>query len=110
MSQPNVAPEAILAVRNLEVVYSDVILVLRGVSLAVPHGSIVALLGANGAGKTTILRAITGLLGVHRGRITKGSVTFDGTNVHTMDAPSIVRHGMAQVMEGRRIFADLTVD
>ena len=96
--------------RNLEVVYSDVILVLRGVSLAVPQGSIVALLGANGAGKTTILRAITGLLSLHRGSITKGAVTFDGQPIHDADAPSIVRRGMAQVMEGRRIFADLTVE
>jgi branched-chain amino acid transport system ATP-binding protein len=100
----------ILAVQNLEVVYSDVILVLRGVSLSVPRGGIVALLGANGAGKTTILRAITGLLGIHRGRITKGTVTLDGAAIHRLDAPSIVRHGLAQVMEGRRVFADLTVD
>ena len=103
-------PPPLLAVRNLEVVYSDVILVLRGVSLAVPQGSIVALLGANGAGKTTILRAVTGLLPLHRGSITKGAVTFDGKPIHGADAPSIVRGGMAQVMEGRRIFSDLTVD
>ena len=100
----------LLSVRNLEVVYSDVILVLRGVSLAVAPGSIVALLGANGAGKTTILRAITGLLPLHRGRITKGAVTLDGAEVTAADAPSIVRRGLAQVMEGRRIFSDLTVE
>jgi branched-chain amino acid transport system ATP-binding protein len=108
------APEAteppVLAVRNLEVVYSDVILVLRAVSLSVPKGQIVALLGANGAGKTTILRAITGLLPIHRGRITKGTVTLFQTPIHEMDAPAIVRRGLSQVMEGRRIFADLTVD
>ncbi len=97
-------------VRNLEVVYSDVILVLRGVSLTVPRGSIVALLGANGAGKTTILRAITGLLPLHRGRCTKGAISLDGAPIIGADAPSIVRRGMAQVMEGRRIFADLSVD
>jgi branched-chain amino acid transport system ATP-binding protein len=92
-----------LAVANLEVVYNDVVLVLRGVSLAVPEGSIVALLGANGAGKTTLLRAVTGLLDVHRGRITKGSVTLGGRDITDDDPPSIVRSGLAQVMEGRRI-------
>ena len=100
----------ILAVQNLEVVYSDVILVLRGVSLTVPRGAVVALLGANGAGKTTILRAITGLLPIHRGRITKGTVSLGGAAIQEMDAPGIVRRGLAQVMEGRRVFADLTVD
>ena len=100
----------ILAVQNLEVVYSDVILVLRGVSIAVPRGSIVALLGANGAGKTTALRAITGLLPIHRGRVTKGTIALDGTRLDGMDAPGIVSLGLAQVMEGRRIFADLTVE
>jgi branched-chain amino acid transport system ATP-binding protein len=99
-----------LAVSNLEVVYNDVILVLRGVSLSVPTGQIVALLGANGAGKTTLLRAVTGLLDVHRGKITKGSVTLDGTDVTRSDAAAIVRAGVGQVMEGRRIFAELTVD
>src|SRR5690606_24663042 len=66
-----------LSVANLEVVYNEVILVLRGVSVTVPQGQIVTLLGANGAGKTTLLRAITGLLDIHRGRITKGTVTID---------------------------------
>jgi branched-chain amino acid transport system ATP-binding protein len=99
-----------LAVANLEVVYNDVVLVLRGVSLAVPTGKIVALLGANGAGKTTLLRAVTGLLDIHRGRITKGSVTLDGHDITKVDAARIVRSGLAQVMEGRRIFAELTVD
>ena len=99
-----------LAVANLEVVYNDVVLVLRGVSLSVPAGRIVALLGANGAGKTTLLRAVTGLLDIHRGRITKGTVTLGGADITRADAPAIVRSGLAQVMEGRRIFADLTVD
>lgn len=103
------AVEPLLAVRNLEVVYSDVILVLRGVSIAVPPGAIVALLGANGAGKTTILRAITGLLPIHRGRITKGAISLDGVPIHDWSAPAIVRRGLAQVMEGRRVFAELTV-
>jgi branched-chain amino acid transport system ATP-binding protein len=100
----------LLSVRNLEVVYHDVILVLRGVSLDVPAGSIVALLGANGAGKTTLLRAVSGLLDVHRGRITKGSVSMDGADVTGLDAVALVRRGLSQVMEGRRIFAPLTVD
>ena len=99
-----------LSVSNLEVVYSDVILVLRGVSLSVPRGQIVALLGANGAGKTTLLRAITGLLDVHRGKITKGSVQLAGRDITKEEPAAIVRSGLAQVMEGRRIFAELTVD
>ena len=104
------AARPILQVANLEVVYSDVILVLRGVSITVPAGQIVTLLGANGAGKTTLLRAVTGLLGVHRGRITKGTVTLDGERVDGLDPAAIVRRGLGQVMEGRRIFAELTVD
>jgi branched-chain amino acid transport system ATP-binding protein len=99
-----------LSVANLEVVYSDVVLVLRGVSLAVPEGKIVALLGANGAGKTTLLRAITGLLDDHRGKITKGSVSLFGQDITRTGAAAIVKSGLAQVMEGRRIFAELTVD
>jgi branched-chain amino acid transport system ATP-binding protein len=99
-----------LAVANLEVVYNDVVLVLRGVSLAVPTGKIVALLGANGAGKSTLLRAVTGLLEIHRGRVTKGSVQLNGRDITRSDASSIVRSGLAQVMEGRRIFAELSVD
>ena len=99
-----------LSVSNLEVVYSDVIVGLRGLSLEVPERGIVALLGANGAGKTTCLRAITGLLDVHRGRISKGVITFRGARIDRQDAPSIVRRGIAQVLEGRRIFAELTVD
>jgi branched-chain amino acid transport system ATP-binding protein len=99
-----------LAVANLEVVYNDVVLVLRGVSLAVPTGKIVALLGANGAGKTTLLRAVTGLLDIHRGRITKGSVELDGRDITKAEASHIVRSGLSQVMEGRRIFAELSVD
>jgi branched-chain amino acid transport system ATP-binding protein len=97
-------------VADLEVVYNDVILVLRGVSLSVPAGSIVALLGANGAGKTTLLRAVTGLLDIHRGKVTKGSVTLLDHDITKADASAIVRAGLAQVMEGRRIFAELTVD
>jgi branched-chain amino acid transport system ATP-binding protein len=100
----------LLRVRNLEVVYGGVALVLRGVSLDVPTGGVAAVLGANGAGKTTLLRAITGLLGVHRGEITKGTIELDGKRIDGMEPAAIVRLGMSQVMEGRRTFAELTVD
>jgi len=100
----------VLEVANLEVVYNDVVLVLRGLSLEVPDGQIVALLGANGAGKTTTIRAITGLLDVHEGDITKGSITFEGERIDKKDPSAIVRAGITQVMEGRRVFAEMTVD
>ena len=99
-----------LEVANLEVVYNDVVLVLRGLSLTVQDGQIIALLGANGAGKTTALRAISGILDVHEGDITKGSVTFDGDRIDGKDPSAIVRMGIAQVLEGRRIFAEMSVD
>ncbi len=99
-----------LAVNNLEVVYNDVILTLRGLSIELPKGKIVALLGANGAGKTTTLRAISGLLDVHEGKITKGEVVLDGEQTHDLNAADIVERGVVQVLEGRRIFAELTVD
>ena len=105
----DVAPP-ILRVRNLEVVYGGVALVLRGVSLDVPAGGVAAVLGANGAGKTTLLRAITGLLGVHRGTITKGTVELDGERIDGLEPSAIVKRGVSQVMEGRRTFAELTVD
>lgn len=107
---PAPAREAALEVQNLEVVYHDVILVLRGVSLLLPPGDIVALLGANGAGKTTLLRAVTGMLKIHRGEITKGLVHLNGRDVTRADPAQRVKAGLAQVMEGRRIFAELTVD
>ena len=99
-----------LEVSNLEVVYNEVILVLRGLSITVPDGQIVALLGANGAGKTTTARAISGLLDVHRGRATKGSITYTGRDITNDAASATVGRGITQVMEGRRTFADLTVD
>jgi len=99
-----------LSVRNLEVVYNDVALTLRGVTLDVPRGGIAALLGANGAGKTTLLRAITGLLRIHRGEATKGDIELDGESILGRDPADIVRSGVSHVMEGRRIFAELTVD
>ena len=79
-------------------------------SLDVPDGEIVALLGANGAGKTTVLRAITGLLDVHRGELTRGQVSFEGNRIDALAPDAIVKAGIAQVMEGRRIFSALTVD
>jgi len=110
---PDMSPVSagpILSVRNLEVVYNDVIRVLHGISLTVREGGIVALLGANGAGKTTTLRAISGLLSVHEGDITKGSVELDGEDITEVDAADIVGLGIVQVLEGRRIFAELTVE
>jgi branched-chain amino acid transport system ATP-binding protein len=100
---------ASLHVCDVAVVYSDVIHALRGVTLDVPAGSIVALLGANGAGKTTVLRAVTGLLALHRGSLIRGSIELDGKPTAKRDAVALVRAGVAQVMEGRRIFAPLTV-
>jgi len=99
-----------LRVQNLEVVYDDVMLVLRGVSMAVPPGKIVALLGANGAGKTTLLRAVSGLLDVHDGEITKGTVTLNDQPLHRLRPAAVVRRGVTQVMEARRIFGELTVE
>src|SRR5882672_8028401 len=100
----------ILAVNNIEVVYEHVILVLRGVSLDVPEGAIVALLGANGAGKSTTLKAISNLLSAERGVVTKGSIVFDGEEVHARSPNELVRRGCIQVMEGRHCFAHLTVE
>ena len=99
-----------LEVANLEVVYNEVVLVLRGLSIEVPDGGIVALLGANGAGKTTAVRAITGLLDLHEGDITKGSVVWNGTDISNFKPSRIVEAGITQVMEGRRVFAELSVD
>jgi branched-chain amino acid transport system ATP-binding protein len=103
-------PSHILEVENVEVVYGGAIQVLRGVTLAVQTGKIVAMLGANGAGKTTTLRAISGLLNYQNGRVTNGSVRFNGLDTTGVEPAKLVRGGMAQVMEGRRIFAELTVD
>lgn len=99
-----------LAVHNLEVVYEDVMLAVRGASLSVGRDRIVALLGANGAGKTSLLRAMTGLLDVHRGKITRGEVSIDGRKLDTRSASSVVRAGVGQVMEGRRVFVEFTVE
>ncbi len=108
-SKPAAATAApLLAVKNIEVVYDNVILVLRGLSLDVPKGAIVALLGANGAGKSTTLKAISGLLKTEDGEVTRGEIMFDGERIDGIDPDKIVRRGIFQVMEGRRIIADMT--
>ncbi|MDP6319418.1 MAG: ABC transporter ATP-binding protein [SAR324 cluster bacterium] len=99
-----------LSVNNIEVIYDHVILVLKGTSLEVPKGSIVALLGANGAGKTTTLKAISNLLNAERGEVTKGSIEFDGIQVHDLSPNELVKRGCIQVMEGRHVFEHLTVE
>ncbi|WP_229428841.1 ABC transporter ATP-binding protein [Microvirga pudoricolor] len=103
-----IAAEPLLSVRNIEVVYDEVILVLRGLSLEIPRGAIVALLGANGAGKSTTLKAISGLLKTEDGEVTRGEVLFDGQRIDGIDPDKIVRRGIFQVMEGRGIVADMT--
>jgi branched-chain amino acid transport system ATP-binding protein len=101
---------ALLKVNNIEVIYNDVILVLKGMSLEVKKGQIVALLGANGAGKTTTLKAISGLLKTEEGEVTDGVIEFEDEFIHQLEAEEIVRRGVFQVMEGRRVFEDLTVE
>ena len=104
------APEKILRINNIEVLYDHVILVLKGVSLDVDKGGIVALLGANGAGKTTTLKAISNLLHSERGEVTKGSIVFEGQEVHSLSPNKLVRRGCIQVMEGRHCFGHLTIE
>jgi branched-chain amino acid transport system ATP-binding protein len=100
----------LLSVNNIEVIYDHVILVLKGVSLRVPEEGIVALLGANGAGKSTTLKAISGLLRTERGDVTKGGVDLSGEPIHRREASEVVRRGIVQVMEGRHVFEHLTVE
>ncbi|MFQ5435458.1 MAG: ATP-binding cassette domain-containing protein, partial [Anaerolineae bacterium] len=99
-----------LKVNNIEVVYNDVILVLRGVTLAVDEGQIISLLGANGAGKSTTLKAMSGLLHVQEGEVTRGNIEFDGGRIDRMEPDEIVRLGIVQVLEGRPLFQHLTVE
>ena len=110
--EPATAPAQALylSVNNIEVIYDHVILVLKGVSLEVPEGSIVALLGANGAGKSTTLKAISNLLAAERGDVTKGTIEFKGKRVDKLTTNDLVRMGVCQVMEGRHCFAHLTVE
>ena len=101
---------SLLSVNNIEVIYDHVILVLKGVSLEVPEKGIVALLGANGAGKSTTLKAISNLLRAERGDITKGSIKFQGERIDKLSSSELVRRGVIQVMEGRQCFEHLTVE
>lgn len=103
-------PEPILKLNNIEVKYHEVILVLKGVSIEVPKGGIVALLGANGAGKSTTLKAISGLLKHEDGEVTDGSIEFMGEQIHRKRAVEIAKMGIVQVIEGRRVFEHLTVE
>ncbi|MBK9606910.1 MAG: ABC transporter ATP-binding protein [Betaproteobacteria bacterium] len=107
---PAPAAPAYLSINNIEVIYDHVILVLKGVSLTVPEGRIVALLGGNGAGKSTTLKSISTLLRGERGEVTKGSIEFRGERVDQLTPNELVRKGMCQVMEGRHCFAHLTVE
>ncbi len=103
------AATPLLQLENVEVIYDEVILVLRGLSLSVEEGGIVALLGSNGAGKSTTLKAITGLLPSEHGETTDGAITYRGVPITHRDAADIVRRGVSLVMEGRRVFEHLTV-
>ncbi len=107
---PSSATTAYLAVNNIEVIYDHVILVLKGVSLQVPQGKIVALLGANGAGKSTTLKTISTLLRGERGDVTKGEVIFKGERVDQLTPNQLVKRGLSQVMEGRHCFGHLTIE
>jgi branched-chain amino acid transport system ATP-binding protein len=104
------AADALLDVNNIEVVYNRTIQVLRGLSLTVPKGAIVALLGSNGAGKSTTLKAVSNLLALEDGAVTAGRILFDGEDVAASSPHGLVRRGLFHVMEGRRIFEDLTVE
>jgi branched-chain amino acid transport system ATP-binding protein len=99
-----------LTLNNIEVIYNDVILVLKGLSMKVPEGKIVGLLGSNGAGKSTTLKSISGLLKPENGEVTDGSIEFYDQPIQDMDAADIVQMGIFQVMEGRRVFEHLTVE
>jgi branched-chain amino acid transport system ATP-binding protein len=100
----------VIELSNVEVIYDEVILVLRGLSLTVGDGEVVALLGANGAGKSTTLKAISGLLPSENGEITEGGITYGAKRIHGRDPAEIVRLGISQVMEGRRVFEHLTAE
>jgi branched-chain amino acid transport system ATP-binding protein len=99
-----------LVLSGVTTVYSNIILALRGVSLVVPTGGMVALLGANGAGKTTTLKAISNLLSVERGKVTEGTITYEGKEIQGIEPEYLVQRGIVQVLEGRRCFLNLTVE
>jgi len=104
------APQIVLNVNGIEVIYNHVILVLKGVSLHVPEGKIVAILGGNGAGKTTTLRAVSNLLRGERGAVTKGAIELRGERIENLSPADLVQRGVVQVMEGRHCFAHLTIE
>jgi len=104
------AGTAVLDVNNVEVVYNRTVQVLRGLSLRVPQGQIVALLGSNGAGKSTLLKAVSNLLALEDGAVTGGAIHFQGDDIGSLAPHGLVRRGLFHVMEGRRIFEDLTVE
>ena len=108
--QPAGTRDLILELANLEVVYKESILALEGLSIEVPRGSIVAVIGSNGAGKTTMLRGITGMLHSLEGRITKGQIRFEQQRIDGLDPAEVVAGGVRLVPEGRRVFVDLTVE
>ena len=99
-----------LLLQDIAVTYQNVVPAVQGVSLEVPDKAVVTLLGANGAGKTTILRAISGLLNIHKASIMRGTISFDGGRIDRLNTTQIVQRGISQVLEGRRLFTDLTVD
>jgi branched-chain amino acid transport system ATP-binding protein len=109
-SEASTASESILRLNNVEVMYQEIILVLKGVSIDVPQGGIVALLGANGAGKSTTLKSISGLLKHEDGEVTDGSIEFAGEKIHHLPAEEIAKRGIFQIIEGRRVFEHLTVE
>jgi len=109
-SEASTASETILKLNNVEVMYHEIILVLKGVSIDVPQGGIVALLGANGAGKSTTLKSISGLLKHEDGEVTDGSIEFGGEKIHHLPAEEIANRGIFQIIEGRRVFEHLTVE
>ena len=109
-SEASTASETILRLNNVEVMYHEIILVLKGVSIDVPQGGIVALLGANGAGKSTTLKSISGVLKHEDGEVTDGSIEFAGEKIHHLPAEEIAKRGIFQIIEGRRVFEHLTVE
>ena len=104
------SPPTVLDINNIEVVYNKAVQVLRGLSLSVPAGAIVALLGSNGAGKSTTLKAVSRLLDLEDGELARGRILFDGGDTAGAKPQNLVRAGLAHVMEGRRVFEDLTVE
>jgi len=108
--QPALGTAALLSLSNVEVLYAEVILALKGVSMQIPQGGCVTLLGANGAGKSTTLKAISGVIDSEDGRVSGGAISFDGRPIHGHDSATTVRAGLVHVMEGRRVLPHMTVE